>query len=62
MNSRSPRVHHALNAVRQPSRTASVPVRFLSILTRPPAKTDEQAQERFTALAPDQRVRELGDW
>ena len=62
MNSRNPRAQHAFDAVRQPSRTARVLARCLSVLTGVPAKTDKQVEERFTALTPDQRVRELGEW
>ncbi len=62
MNSRTHRVRHARTAARQPSRTSRVLARCLSALTGAPAKREKLAQERFAALAPDQRVREMGEW
>ncbi len=62
MNSRTHRVRYARTATRQPSRTAQMLARCISALTGAPAKVERRAQERFAALAPDQRVREMGEW
>ena len=62
MNSRTHRVRYARTATRQPSRTAQVLARCFSALTGKPARLEKRAQERFAALAPDQRVREIGEW
>lgn len=62
MNSRTHSVRHARIVTRQPSRTAAVLARCFSALTGAPAKLEKRAQERFAALAPDQRVREMGEW
>ncbi len=62
MNSRTHRVRYARFATRQPSRTAQVLARCFSALTGAPARLEKRAQERFAALAPDQRVHEMGEW
>ncbi|CAN5918238.1 hypothetical protein BH11PSE13_BH11PSE13_04340 [soil metagenome] len=62
MNSRTHRVRHARTVTRQPSRTARVLARCFFALTGASAGIEKRAQERFAALAPDQRVREMGEW
>lgn len=62
MNSRNHRVHQPLGSVRHPSRVAGVLARYLLVLTGAHTKTAKQTPERFIALAPDQRVREMGEW
>jgi hypothetical protein len=62
MNSRTHRARHARTAARQPSRTAQVLARCFSALTGASAKLEKRAQDRFAAMAPDQRVREMGEW